>query len=239
MATMIRSPLLARVVGQASRRGMILRVPSGDSLLGSVEAWLLAEYGEMVRSTMRRTLEGGDAELSVALHPAAPDLLVSAGDTGRVVATAETETVGPGYHRFIGRLLERMGLDLSISWDRSVAEPTPEDPGTTFADRTVTERGYLGWLGQTLVGARASRAARGVQLQVGVPGDTRYTFDGAIATVLGPRDDAWLEAAVADTRIATDITPWWADATGGQTLLNRALTRSRRSANSSTRSTGP
>ena len=58
------------------------------------------------------------------------------------------------------------------------------------------------------------RTAR--QLQIGIPGTTRYTFDGAIATVLGPRDDAWLEAAVADTRVATDVTPWWADTTDGQ-----------------------
>ena len=74
-----------------------------------------------------------------------------------------------------------------------------------------------------LLRARASRAGHGTQLQIGIPGTTRYTFDGAIATVLGPRDDAWLEAAVADTRVATDITPWWADTTDGQTLLNRAL----------------
>ncbi len=223
MATMIRSPLLAHVVGQASRRGMILRVPSGDSLLGSVESWLVAEYGEIVRSTTRRTLDDGDAELTVALHPAAPNLVMTAGDTGRVVVTAETETVGPGYHRFVGRLVERMGLDLSITWEGGGAAPTPDDPGTTFADRTVTERGYLGWLGQTLVAARAGRAARGAQFQVGIPGTTRYTYDGAIATALGPRDDAWLESAVADTRVATDITPWWVDTTHGQTLVNRAL----------------
>ena len=226
MATMIVSPLLARVVGQASRRGLILRVPSGESLLESVEAWLLAEYGDSVRSMSRRAIEGGDAELSVALHPAAPNLVMSAGESGRVALTAETETMGPGYHRFIGRLVERLGEDLSITWDRGEPDPGAilDDAGTTFADRVATERAYLGWLGQTLVKARAGRARTATQLQIGIPGTTRYTFDGAIATVLGPRDDAWLEAAVADTRVATDITPWWADATDGQTLLNRALT---------------
>jgi hypothetical protein len=223
MATMIRTSIAARVGGQASRRGMILRVPSGDSLLGSVEAWLLAEYAELVRSTSRRTTETGEAELTVDLHPAAPALVLTANDAGHVTASAETETVGPGYHRSVGRLLERMALDLSITWARAGAEPTPDDPGTTFADRTTTERGYLGWLGQTLVHARAVRAANGTQFQVGIPGSTRYTFDGAIATPLGPRDDAWLEAAVTDTRVATDITPWWADVAVGQTLLNRAL----------------
>ena len=93
----------------------------------------------------------------------------------------------------------------------------------TFADRTTTERAYLAWLGGMLRGVQARRAAgtRGVQLGIG-PG-IRYSFDGAIATVLGPRDDAWLEKALADTRVATDITPWWTDATGGQYMLDRAL----------------
>ena len=225
MATMIVSPLLARVVGQASRRGLILRVPSGESLLESVETWLLAEYGDSVRSMSRRVIEGGDAELTVAVHPAASELVMSANESGRVALTAETEAVGPGYHRFIGRLVERLGADLSITWDRGEPDPGAilDGLGTTFADRTSTERAYLGWLGQTLVKARAGRAAHGTQLQIGIPGSTRYTFEGAIATVLGPRDDRWLDSAVADTRVATDITPWWADAADGQVLLNRAL----------------
>jgi hypothetical protein len=225
MALMIDKPLLSRVVGQASRRGLILRVPSGNSLLESVETWMSAEYGDTVRSTTRRTLEGGEAELSIALHPAAPPVVLSAGDSGRVALTAETEMLGPGYHRFIGHLAERLGEELSITWDRGETDPgaLDDNAGTTFADRTATERAYLGWLGQTLVRARAGRAAGHEGPQVGIPGTTTYTFDGAIATVLGPRDDGWLEAAVSDTRIATDITPWWADATDAKCLLNRAL----------------
>ena len=49
------------------------------------------------------------------------------------------------------------------------------------------------------------------------------TRSRAIATSLGPRDDAWLEAAVGDSRLAIDVTPWWADATDARYLLNRAL----------------
>ena len=51
----------------------------------------------------------------------------------------------------------------------------------------------------------------------------RFGFEGALATALGPRDDAWLERALADPRIAIDILPWWADAADGRFLLNRAL----------------
>jgi hypothetical protein len=226
MALMIDMPLLARAAGQASRRGLIPRIPSGASLLESVETWISADYGDTVRSVTRRTLEGGDAELSVALHPAAQPLVLSADDSGRVALTAETEMLGPGYHRFIGRLVERLGEGLSITWDHGEADSgaLDEPTGTTFADRTATERAYLGWLGQTLVRARAGRAAGHKGLQVGILGNTSYAFDGAIATVLGPRDDRWLEAAVSDTRIAIDITPWWVDATDARYLLNRALT---------------
>lgn len=226
MATMLVSPLVARVVGQASRRGLIPRVPSGDRLLADVEAWLTAEYADAVRWTRRRTLENGDAEFSVSMHPAAPELVMTASETGRVTVSAETQVAGPGYHRFIGRVIQRLGLDLAISWNRDGADRGDlpgETAAVTFAERAATERAYLGWLGRALVGARARRSAGGAGIQFGLPDGVRYTFDGALATVLGPRDDAWLEVAVTDTRVATDIAPWWADATDGLCLLNRAL----------------
>ena len=204
--------LATRVVGQASRRGLIPRVPTGDRLLADVEAWLTTGYPDFVRSTSRSALETGGARLDVSLHPAAPGFVMTATDTGRVGVDADTTVVGPGYHRFIVRVLERMGSELAISWS--------EDPA---GDRAATERAYLGWLGRALVDARAARAAGRDGIHLATPAGTRFTFDGAIATVLGPRDDAWLDSAVGDTRIATDITPWWADATDGQSLLNRAL----------------
>ena len=96
---------------------------------------------------------------------------------------------------------------------RSRPDATPDDPGTTFADRTAAER-RVPRLARPDAGRRARQpGGRRQPVQLGIPGSTSYTFDGAIATVLGPRDDAWLESAVADTRVAIDITPWWADAT--------------------------
>lgn len=223
---MVVDPLAARVVGQAARRGLIPRVPTGDRLLVDVEAWLTTGYPDIVRSTRRSTLETGEARLHVSLHPAAPECVLTASDAGRISAEADTVSVGPGYHRFVGRVLERMGLELAISWSRGAADPgdVPDDAtALRFGDRAAAERAYLVWLGRTLVSARSARASGGVGVHVGTPEGVRFTFDGAIATALGPRDDAWLETAVADTRVATDITPWWADATDGQCLLNRAL----------------
>ena len=43
-------------------------------------------------------------------------------------------------------------------------------------------------------------------------------------TALGPRDEAWLDAAIDHPRVALDITPWWMEhETDGRFLLNRAL----------------
>ena len=46
-----------------------------------------------------------------------------------------------------------------------------------------------------------------------------------MATVLGPRDDAWLERALADPRVAADVWPWVADAMDARYLLGRALSQ--------------
>ena len=230
---MVVQPLAAHLVGQASRRGLIPRVPTADRLLADTETWLAATYPDLVRGVRRSGPVTGDdgessgeAKLAVSLHPAARDLVLVANDTGRVSADADTVALGPGYHRFIGRLLERLETDLEITWGR-VHPDRPDEPdqwaAVTFSDRATTERAYLGWLGKTLVGARAARANGGAPVHVGTPDGVRYTVDGAIATALGPRDDAWIERAIADTRVALDVTLWWADATDAQSLLNRAL----------------
>ena len=217
MASILDRQLIARATGQASRRGLILRQPSGEQLLADVEAWLLVEYPDAVRRTHLRPTGDDQAQLTVALHPAAPDLRMLAWDNGRVDVVAETVTAGPGYHRFVGRVLERLGLEQSIAWSR-------DDPlDVTFGERPVVEQAYLTWLGPRLVRAHKAAAAGRPAPQLGLPEGTRYTFDGAIATALGPRDSAWLEAAIADPRVAVDVTPWWADATDARYLLNRAL----------------
>lgn len=213
---MVMDRLEAKVGGQAQKRGLIPRTPPGDRLLADAAIWLTAEYADAVRSTRQRTLASGETELAIDLHPAAPPLVITASETGRVAAAGETALAGPGYHRFVGRVLERLGTEVGIEW-------TDGDGAMTFADRAAAERGYLAWLGPQLARARVAvrRGERGIHL--GLPAGTRYTTDATVVTVLGPRDEAWLEAAIADPRVALDITPWWMDATDGRYLLNRAL----------------
>ncbi len=60
---------------------------------------------------------------------------------------------------------------------RSPTEPAPSAPISAGS-------------GVRSLGVRNGRASRGGGVQLGIPPGVRYTFDGAIATVLGPRDDA-------------------------------------------------
>jgi hypothetical protein len=216
VTTKLADALGVALGGLAQKRGLIPRLPGGDRLLADAAVWMTGEYPDAVRSTHQRTLPGGETTLAVDLHPAVAPLILTASDEGRVTVTAATGVAGPGYHRFVGRIVERLGSELDIDW-------TEGDGATAFVDRPGAERLYLGWLGPQLARARVSvrRGQRGVPL--GMPAGTRVATEGAIVTVMGPRDEAWLDAAIADPRVALDITPWWADATDAAYLLNRAL----------------
>ena len=85
------------------------------------------------------------------------------------------------------------------------------------------ERGHLAWLRSSLLAVQNARRQGANGLHLATPSGVRYSFDGAVATVLGPRDDGWLERAFADPRVAADIWPWTADAMDARYHLDRAL----------------
>jgi hypothetical protein len=214
-----------RLVGQASKRGLVPRLPSAEVLLNDIEARLVAEAADTA-GPIRRTGEGTDGPgLRVLLHPAASDVELTAADGGRVTVSASTAEVGPGYHTYVSQLFRRMGTDLSIEWE-------PADPAAGIGDRTGyfesgrrpdAEAGLLVWLHDALQAAAAGRARGEHGIHLVAFGDHRFAFDGAIATALGPRDDDWLRAAINDPRLASDVWPWTTDAKDARYLLNRAL----------------
>ena len=217
--------LRVATAGHAAKRGVIPRLPTGEHLLADAAAWIGRDYADTVRSMRPGDSGEAGAMLSVGLHPAAEDVVLTATDAGRVTAFAETAFVGPGYHTFVCRLLARLGEELDVAWGEAAhASPAAletTDPST--ATRQVTEQVQLAWLRSVLTQARDVRARSATGIHFGTPPGVRYPVPDGIATALGPRDDAWLEAAVGDPRVAVDAWPWWADATNARYLLNRAL----------------
>jgi hypothetical protein len=211
------------LTGRAAKRGLIPRQPPADRLIAEIETWLRLEYPEVVRSTRTRTSSTGDRELLVGLHPAAEEVSIAASDEGDVAFSAVLAPVGPGYQTFIGRLAERIGLEHEIAWADADAGGQGASDLAAVGDRAGAEQAYLTWLGAGLIGAREARRRGAGGIHLGTPANVRFTFEGAIATSLGPRDDAWLDSALADSRHALDITPWWADVADARCLLSRAL----------------
>ncbi len=217
------APPTLTVTGRASKRGLIPRQPPADRLIAGIETWLRLEYPDIVRSSRTRTSSTGARELLVGLHPAADEFAITATDEGDVTISALLAPVGPGYQTFAARLAQRIGLEHEISWTSNGVEGSAEPDLAAAGDRASVEQSYLTWLGSALIAARDARR-RGIgAIHLGTPAGVVFNFDGAIATSLGPRDDAWLDAALADSRLALDITPWWADATDARCFLNRAL----------------
>ena len=213
------------MMGEAAKRGLVARLPSGQRLLGDADTWLAANVHDLVRST-RLDRNGADAaSLFVDLHPAAFPMRLHASGAGAVDAMAVTSAAGPGYHTYVHRLIQRMGTAVEVTWT------TPDGgAGTTGstrfvagADRTGVEREMLLWLKDALKGVRDARARGEDGIQLSLPGRTRFAFDGALATPLGPRDDAWLESALERPNVAIDVWPWWSDAADARSLLGRAL----------------
>ena len=220
-----------RAVGQASKRGARRRAPSAADLLTAVDEWLTTTETDTLRDH-RAGERAPDGAIEVSFHPAARPVRFEATDTGRLTVTAMTVPVGPGYHTYVAGMLRRLGDEVGVTW----AGPTPgegegadavsADPTGAFfsANRADAERGHLTWLRSSLIAVRDARRKGATGLHLATPPGIRYTFDGAVATILGPRDDAWLERALPDPRVAGDIWPWVADAMDARYHLSRALT---------------
>ena len=221
-----------QAVGQASRRGATRRVPHAGVLLTAIDEWLVANATAVRGHALGARTPDGAIELT--LHPAARPVRIEADDAGRVLARAMTIPVGPGYHTYVAGLLRRLGQDVGIAW--TTASPSgalhPEDPdasidptGAFFSgERSDAERGHLVWLRSSLLAVRDARRQGASGLHLATPLGVRYTFEGAVATVLGPRDDAWVEKALVDPRLASDIWPWGTDAMDARFHLGTALT---------------
>jgi hypothetical protein len=114
-------------------------------------------------------------------------------------------------------------MDVTWTTPDGAAGTTDTTRFVAGGDRASVEREMLLWLQQALKGVRDARAGGEDGIQLSLPGRTRFGFDGALATPLGPRDDAWLETALERPKVAIDVWPWWSDAVDARSLLGRAL----------------
>jgi hypothetical protein len=214
-----------RLVGRTSKRGVRRQSPTPAALIDDLEAWLRKDAEEMVVSARRLPTTADRAVLLARLHPAAREIEITATAGGRISAGGSTAEVGPGYHTYLARLLRRLGAENGISWE--AADPIAGTGDLTghfeSGNREDAERSLLAWLRAQLQAASERRASGGEPYELLAAEAEHFDVIGAVATALGPRDDAWLRAAVENPRVAIEAWPWFADATDARYLLNRAV----------------
>jgi hypothetical protein len=123
--------------------------------------------------------------IDLKLHPAAaPGKLVIEADGG-LLLRAQTAAVGPGYHADVIARVSPILEELDYEW-------TDEPDDDIEAD-------MLDWLAEQLAAG---------PLRLGVPLERAFKIDAPVLTLMGPRDAAWRDAAIADPAKGADVFPW-------------------------------
>jgi len=105
--------------------------------------------------------------------------------TSELALRGETSTVGPGYHADVIERIDPILEELDYAW-------------TDAFDLATTQRAICEWLVAEL---------NAPEVRIGVP--QRFRIDAPILTPLGPRDEVWRAAVLADPRRGADAFAWW------------------------------
>jgi hypothetical protein len=214
----------------AGRRGSgSIFTPPQEALpwLRQARAWFQEHTDEVLVSIRPGTGPHGAPMLRLRLHPAAGEVSLLAATGGRLVVSAETSAVGPGYHVFLCDVLKAMGAELGVTWADPDESEKVGDPTGYFhtGDAGPVEVHMLASLqdsvAQVLRMRRQGESGFALSMRFG------HTFEhpGALLTPLGPRDERWLRRVFEDPRIGMDVFPWWKQGLNARTRLGRALSR--------------
>lgn len=178
-----------------------------DRLLDDVAAWLTDRPHDPAPIVHRADDEPA---LLAELHPAAEPIRLRATD-GELHLTAKTGTAGPGYHRYVCELASELAETTGVTWSPTDerGEPADETGWLHTRNAAALEEAFLDRLGAAAaqILELSSEGASGFALSL--PADHAFEHDGVVATLLGPRDEAWLRAVVEDPTTGADAFPWW------------------------------
>lgn len=204
-----------------------------DDPIAVIERFFRHRFGDDLLSAVVVDDERGGSVLYAKTHPAAEDVEVALGydeDDGeslrRLVISAKTSTVGPGYHADLCEAIAALGEGMNVAWDPpDEDEEEGDDTGYFFTrDRAALEQEMLRWLHKVVhVLDEKNDDASGLQLSMPIQPRYHGPAGAAVLTQLGPRDRAWILAVKADPRAGIDVFPWWQPGRGAAYELGRVL----------------
>jgi len=202
--------------------------PDPEQLILQLEAWLQRKYADMLPQTRRESTNSVPA-LFCQLHPAAEEFELSLVGPAKLVASASTSVLGPGYHVFLCELLRDLAHDFNGAWETPAADSEEylDETGFFF---TGDEQGLRSEMTSWLAGiARCFSPDGPLDLDdpkgtaLCLPINPQFEDDHPARTPLGPRDRDWIERTARDGNSGTDFFAWWMPGFNAEYYLRRAL----------------
>jgi hypothetical protein len=202
--------------------------------LTRIEAWFEkdisgdAVWGNFITCCRHGTTYDHKPALFVTIHPAGEEVEFIVPEPGRVLVSAKTSTVGPGYHTALCELVHRFGEKMKIDWNPPGEEDDACSDETGYflhRNRAAVEKEMLLHLQtiarvslETLETTDMSLVAWNMPI-----GHSYSEYPGDIRTPLGVRSKDWIRAALVNPQKGIDIYPWWEDGVGAEFYLGLAL----------------
>src|SRR5579859_1467889 len=183
-----------------------------DRFMERIERWVRHRYSEMLPRTRRGLVERSPA-LFCQLHPAAEDLEISLIDPTHLLVSANTTTVGPGYHIFVTSLLKDWAREFNASWEESEgsSEDYGDETGYFFTGNAKHLYDEMSWWLKAVANIffDGSLDADAVGISLCMPMNPHFETEQPALTALGPRDREWLYETAQDGSRGKDFFAWW------------------------------
>lgn len=210
---------------------LLARLPASalepEQLMNRIENWVRQKYSGMLPMTRQGVVESSPT-LFCVLHPAAEEVELTLIKPEYLVVSANTSTVGPGYHAFLASMLQDWAQDFHASWERS--EESSEDYGDetdyffTGDEKRLVENmeHWLQAVANSFSDGSLEAADRGIALCM--PIDPQFEADEIAITPLGTRGRDWLYETAQEGCKGKDFFAWWTPGFNAGYYLGRALT---------------
>lgn len=202
--------------------------PAQEELLMRIDEWLRAKYSEMLPETRREEVDSTPT-LYCRMHPAAEEIELSFVSPSKLVASANTTTVGPGYHVFVASMLKELAHEFHARWERPAedSEEYGDETGFFFTgDVNCLNTEMTAWLAalaDTFFDGSLDSEDSGIALCL--PMNPQFEVKQPAGTPLGPRDLEWLRRTAKDGGSGTNFFAWWTPGINAEYYLGRALTQ--------------
>jgi hypothetical protein len=202
--------------------------PKQEELIVRMDEWLRNKYSDMLPTT-RQEVVNSIPTLYCRMHPAAEDIELSFVGPSQLVASANTTTVGPGYHVFVTSVLKDLAREFHARWEHPAedSEEYGDETGFFFTgdDNSLTAEmtAWLAAVANTFFDGSLESEDGGIALCL--PMNPQFEAEQPAWTPLGPRDLEWLRRTVQDEGSGKDFFAWWTPGFNAGYYLGRALTQ--------------